>query len=51
MSLAHMQDQRQARFMGDSNLTAEHIALHVARRQVVVIVQTHFAERARALVA
>ena len=46
-----MQNQRQPRFVGYLNLTAEHVTLNLARRKVVMIIKPHLAESARALVA
>ena len=42
--IAQMEHERQARDAGDFHLTAEHLALYVARRQVVIIVEAYFPE-------
>ena len=45
--IAHMQNERQPAFVRELDLAAKHVALHIAGRKVVVIVQAHFAESAR----
>lgn len=51
VSLAHMQRDGQSRFLGQANLSAEDLALHIARRQVVVVVEPDLPHRAHAAVA
>ena len=48
--VAHMQHQRQAAFVRHLHLATEYVALDIARRKVVMVVQAHFAERAGARV-
>ena len=48
VSLARVNDQRQAGFAGERDLRGEDRALTIARREVVVIVQADFADRSNA---
>jgi hypothetical protein len=45
ISVAGMDDQRQARLTRGGDVGSEHPALNIARAAVVVIVQTRFADR------
>ena len=46
MRLADMKRHGKPRFVGKTKLTTEHIALNVARRQVVVVIKTDLADGA-----